>query len=516
MPSNALTRRALLRRTIQVGPALAGMALLAACGGSAATTVTTATSSVPAATSSTAPSTAASSASVASTASSASSVAATSTAATSSTASASSAAATTAAAATSSAAPATTARVAAGGTKVTMLTHWDPATTLKDFQPFVTEYAQTHPGVTVEVNAVSYDQLLQKITVAQTSGSIYDIYHIYDLWLAQLVRNTSLAAAPGDVATAIKDAYPPSAVDGSSSQGHVYGFPTEIDTYALNYNKRLFQEAGVADAPKTWADLEAAARKLTKTDATGAITQQGFGLITGWDAGVVHPWLSMLWSDGGEFLAPDFKQAAFNSTAGLDALGLYQRLINEKLTDPKLSASYSTNFINEKTAMIVMANWWQSTLQSKMKDNYADVATAPIPIGPAGQKSIAASYSWLFAVDRTSKQQPDAWQFLEWVNGPAAAGKSSRMGDWLLAQGILPSRTSDQQAHTDKLGTPFLKTYVDALQTARPFPNVLDGAEITTDMQKQIETVVKSGGDAKAALSNAETQINALLKKDYG
>jgi multiple sugar transport system substrate-binding protein len=272
----------------------------------------------------------------------------------------------------------------------------------------------------------------------------------------------------------------------------------------------------VADAPKTWADLEAAARKLTKTDATGAITQQGFGLITGWDAGVVHPWLSMLWSDGGEFLAPDFKQAAFNSTAGLDALGLYQRLINEKLTDPKLSASYSTNFINEKTAMIVMANWWQSTLQSKMKDNYADVATAPIPIGPAGQKSIAASYSWLFAVDRTSKQQPEAWQFLEWVNGPAAAGKSSRMGDWLLAQGILPSRTSDQQAHTDKLGTPFLKTYVDALQTARPFPNVLDGAEITTDMQKQIETVVKSGGDAKAALSNAETQINALLKKDYG
>jgi multiple sugar transport system substrate-binding protein len=397
-----------------------------------------------------------------------------------------------------------------------VLTHWDPATTLKTFLPYVAEYAQTHPGVTVEVSTVSFDQLLQKITVAQTSGSIYDIYHIYDLWLAQLIRNTSLAAAPADVATAIKGAYPAGAVDGASSQGHVYGFPTEIDTYALNYNKRLFQEAGVAEAPKTWADLEAAARKLTKTDGTGAISQQGFGLITGWDSGVVHPWLSMLWSDGGDFLAPDFKQATFNSTAGLDALGLYQRLINEKLSDPKLSAAYSTNFINEKTAMIVMANWWQSSLQSKMKENYADVATAPIPIGPAGKTSIAASYSWLFAVDRTSKLQPDAWQFLQWVNGPAAAGKSSRMGDWLLAQGILPSRTSDQQAHTDKLGTPFLKTYVDALQTARPFPIVLDGSQITTDMQKQVEGVVKTGADPKVALTNAETEINALLKKDYG
>jgi len=71
------------------------------------------------------------------------------------------------------------------------------------------------------------------------------------------------------------------------------------------------------------------------------------------------------------------------------------------------------------------------------------------------------------------------------------------MGDWLLAQGILPSRTSDQQAHTDKLGTPFLKTYVDALQTARPFPIVLDGSQITTDMQKQVEGVVKTGADPK-------------------
>jgi len=380
----------------------------------------------------------------------------------------------------------------------------------------VNEYQQTHPGVTVEVSTVAFDQLLNKITVAQASGSIYDVYHIYDLWLAELVKNRAVASAPQDVDGVIRGAYPSGAVDAVSSQGHLYGFPTEIDTYALNYNRRLFQEAGVADPPKTWAELTAAAQKLTKVDGSGAITQEGFGLITGWDAGVLHPWLSLLWSNGGEFVTGDFKKAQFNSNQGLETLDLYQQSIGQKVTDPKMAKGYTANFIGGKTAMLIMANWWQSALQSKMKDSYADVATAPIPTGPSGTKSTAVAYAWLFAVDPTSKVQPDAWQFLQWVNGPAAGGKSSRMGDWLLGQGILPSRNSDLTAHQTELGTPFLKPYVDALQTARPFPIVLAGTEITTDMQKQIEGVVLNNAAPKDALIAAETQINALLQKNYG
>ena len=42
----------------------------------------------------------------------------------------------------------------------------------------------------------------------------------------------------------------------ASVGGTLYGIPNEIDVYALNYNKALFKEAGIAAAPKTWAEFK--------------------------------------------------------------------------------------------------------------------------------------------------------------------------------------------------------------------------------------------------------------------
>ncbi|MCL4543031.1 MAG: ABC transporter substrate-binding protein [Chloroflexi bacterium] len=484
MMPRELTRRALLRLAARTPAVFAGTALLAACGGATITTTSTVATSTPASVRST-----------------------TTNAATSSTAQSS---------ASTPAPSAATARAAGKtATKVTMLTHWD-ATTLKVFQPYLTEYQQVNPGTTVDVLTVPFDQLLKKITVSQLSGTGYDIYHIYDLWLPDLLKNNLLAPAPNDVESDVKPAYAPGAVDAVSSQGHLYGYPTEIDTYALNYNKRLFEDVGSVGPPTNWTELLATAHKLTKTDSSGRIIRQGFGTINGWDSGVVHPWLSMLWSNGGDLLAPDFKKSVFNSKQGLETLDLYKQLINEKVMAADLGKAYANNFELGKTAMIIMANWWESGLKSTMKDHFADVATAPIPVGPSGSKAIAVSYVWLYTLNRSSKVQPEAWQFLKWLNGPAATGKSSRMGDWLLSQGILPSRNSDLTAHARELDTPFLKTYVDELQSARPFPVVLGGAEITVDLQKQIEAVEFGNATPEQALTTAQTQVDALLKKNYG
>ena len=45
----------------------------------------------------------------------------------------------------------------------------------------------------------------------------------------------------------------------ASVGGTLYGIPNEIDVYALNYNKALFEEAGIAGPPKTWDEFMAAA-----------------------------------------------------------------------------------------------------------------------------------------------------------------------------------------------------------------------------------------------------------------
>ena len=98
-------------------------------------------------------------------------------------------------------------------------------------------------------------------------------------------------------------------------------------------------------------------------------------------------------------------------------------------TDSTMSAAnanttgpYLDNFVNGRTAMIVMANWWQSALKQAMGDNYKNVATAPIPTGPSGTKSSSISYSWLTMVN--AKADADAKQ----AEADQAAAEQSTVG----------------------------------------------------------------------------------------
>ncbi|HEX6544458.1 MAG TPA: ABC transporter substrate-binding protein [Ktedonobacterales bacterium] len=407
---------------------------------------------------------------------------------------------------------------------ITYLTHWS-GPQIDQIKQAIANYNKIEPNVTIQVRNVPFGNLLTTITTQAGSSSGPTIMGIYDLWMPQLVQNGVLAAAPDTYTQDIQGAFPKSIASGVSVDNKIYGYPNEIDLYALNYNKALFQEAGISAPPKTWSELVTDAQKLTKRDSSGKITQQGFGIITSWNSGVVHPWLSLVNSNGGELLSADHKPQ-LNSTAVQQTADLYHQLIAvDHTTDPAMGeANASTtgpfldNFANGKTAMIIMANWWESALKDSMKDKFANVATAPIPVGPSGSGSHSVSYSWsdVVSAHATPDQQAAAWKFLKWLNG-ADSGKngSSAMGDILMGMGILPSRTSDIQAHQSELSDPFIKTYVDEMANAMPFPIVLGGDEITTKLQKDIESLDFGQATSQQAMSQAQSDLTQILGQYY-
>ena len=127
------------------------------------------------------------------------------------------------------------------------------------------------------------------------------IVGIYDAWLPELVRDGLAAQAPDEIAAEVKSEWPASVVGAASQNGAVYGVPNEVDLYQLNYNKALFDEAGVAEPPADWDGVVKAAEQIT---ALGD-DMQGIGFITNWSSGAVHPFLSLLASNGGSFLNED-------------------------------------------------------------------------------------------------------------------------------------------------------------------------------------------------------------------
>ncbi|PSJ58987.1 ABC transporter substrate-binding protein [Pseudaminobacter soli (ex Li et al. 2025)] len=399
---------------------------------------------------------------------------------------------------------------------ISYLTHWSPETVAL-LEAAAKDYSKDHPDVAVTVRAVPFGDLLTTLRSQGGSSDGPTIGGIYDLWLPELARDKLVAPAPEAVASDVKQAWPAGVVSAASVGGTLYGIPNEIDVYALNYNKDLFKEAGIEAPPKTWDELREAAKKLTKKDAG----QQGFGMINSWAAGVVHPFSSLLVSNGGD-LVKDGKPTLNSKQAG-ETFQLYEELIKDGVSDPSMATAdanttgpFLDNFVSGKTGMIIMANWWESALKSGMGYKFSNIATAPIPVGPSGDKPHSISYSWMTVVNAKAgeAEQKAAWDFLAWLNSPQS-GKNgaSAMSDILMSMGILPSRSSDIEAHKDKLGSEFLSGYVSVLADAKPFPVVLGGQEFSESLQQTLEALQYGQASAQDAQANAQTDATSILER---
>lgn len=398
--------------------------------------------------------------------------------------------------------------------EISFLTHWGPDQ-VSALEAAATAFAETNPGVKVTVQAVPFANLLSTLRT-QSGASGPTIAGIYDLWLPELAQDGIAAKAPADYASDITANWPENIVSAASNGGDVYGYPNEIDLYALNYNTKLFADAGISEPPATFDELLAVAEQLTD-EANGI---QGLGVITNWTSGAIHPFLSLAASNGGSLL-DDSGQAALTDPKVVAVAELYQKLVDAKAIVPEMSAAnanttgpYLDNFANGKTAMIIMANWWQSALKDAMGDNYADVATTGIPMGPDGTKHSSISYSWMTVVNASAsaEQQEAAWKFLQYLNGPdSGQAGSSAMADILVGMGILPSRTSDIDAHQSQLSDPFLTGYVEHLTDATPFPTFIGGDAASQALQRHVEALIFGQSTPQQAMEQATADVDAAI-----
>jgi len=392
--------------------------------------------------------------------------------------------------------------------KLTILTHYSQEQE-EALKKQIDKWNKLHPDIQVVHKSVAdFGQLLPTIMAQQTAGQQADILHVYALWAGQLATNNVLAEVPDEIVEDIKKNYLPTAIDTVTLNGKILGYPTEVETYGLFYNKKILQENGFNDPPQTWDELYNIAKKVTKKDSAGKILIEGFGLIKGWDSAVVHPYLSLVYSAGGSFVTDG--KVDLTSQPAIQALEFEEKFIRDGITD--ISFDAFKGFPDEKVAMVINAGWWNSSLKTLMGENYKNVGVAPIP-SPDGKHKGSVSYGFFYGVNSKSKHKEEAWQFLKWLNSEPQANGGTAEGNFLLSLSIIPARISDINALKKELEEPNNKPFIDALSYAVPELNVVPGQKIKTILQNHIEAVWTGSEKVKDALEAATKEINQELEK---
>jgi multiple sugar transport system substrate-binding protein len=283
----------------------------------------------------------------------------------------------------------------------------------------------------------------------------------------------------------------------------VIGIPALVDNLALVYNKKLFDQAGIAypTADWTWTDFRAAAQKLTNASTK----QFGWAYVNDGSEDTVWRFWALLWQAGGDILTADNTKAAFNSAAGLKAMLLLRDMA---VTDKSVyldsgNGNYLNLFNSGKIAMLWTGPWDIATIN---KDVAFGVQILPADMSHA---TISGPDNWVI-LDNGAQNVQDAFTFMTWFTSPKVHLQ------YCIATSTLPLRTSEtklpeyRSVYLKKY--PSMDVYVKNMDNAtKARPNVASYPEISAAIGQAVQAVLLGKAEPQAALSSAEQQINSIL-----
>lgn len=304
---------------------------------------------------------------------------------------------------------------AAGGEQVTLTWgFWGSPEEAATHEKVAKAFMDSHPNIKIQTWNQPWDQYFTKLKTLWASGDASQIPDVLFLWPTPSYAATGVLE---DLTPYIEKSnyntgdYWPNLLESATYNGHIYGFPRDISTEVLYYNKDIFDKAGV-EYPNdnwTWDDFLAAAKKLSVVEGSGRVTRYALGMEGGkWGLWVNQNKGSIL----DDMRNPS--KCTLTEPAAVDAIKFFAGMMNDKLAmrsaDLSQAGGDAAVFQSGQVAMIIQ-NSSRVSAFNQANMNY-DTAVVPIPKG--GQRaSTAGGAAWVMSAKSAHKDA--AWTFLEWL-----------------------------------------------------------------------------------------------------
>ena len=236
---------------------------------------------------------------------------------------------------------------------------WNPsqAKSLGDWFDWVSQsFAQKKSGTKVEFQFVPFGtEYVQKLLASFAAGNPPDAYHSSIIWARDFYDRgvlTELDAFLGQTPELAPDKFFGVSNFYRTTKGKTFGVPMEgPDSNVVLINTKIFKEAGLdpqGENIKTWDDFAETARKLTKRDASGNITQAGW-LVQDWRG--IEGFATWTYANGGQIQDQDQTKALFegdNARYKKNSIIECSGNVSEFGSQTKVRVNFQTKMMNNK------------------------------------------------------------------------------------------------------------------------------------------------------------------------
>ncbi|MBN1315839.1 MAG: extracellular solute-binding protein [Anaerolineales bacterium] len=300
-------------------------------------------------------------------------------------------------------------------------------------EPYEEEVANafrtSYPDINLEYEVIAYDAYWDKLNAALESGVGPDAFMLPSPLVLEYVLREQLAPLPDSWVEELEQERLTWTITPLKIDGKYYGFPAGAGMRILLVNDDLLAEAGLEpeSCPKDWNELSDYARKLTRRDADGNMTQAGLDMISQ----AYHLYGALMDQNipGGPLLYTDgeIPKANYANEDGYETWEFINQLYNKDRVDDMMFIPDQYRFQIGKAAMMVSGFYQVAyVLSEEIPVNFH---ICPVPTPPDKPDSRGGrGDQWAYVVSASSENIKAAWDWVNYFASPESEKSISLSG----------------------------------------------------------------------------------------
>jgi multiple sugar transport system substrate-binding protein len=284
----------------------------------------------------------------------------------------------------------------------------------------------------------------------------------------------------------------------SSYDGKTYFVPIGWNNIMINYNRKLFKDAGV-ELPKagwTWGDFREIAKKLTVRDAAGNVTQFGYEVPNQFF--FVQPWF---FSNGTAILNQDWTASNMLDPKMAESLQFLYDLIHvDKVSPIPGKEPMNNQFAAGQVAMISRGHWIvQNAVAAKLD---MDIA---IPPSKANDYTVIGFGG--YGISKTSKNPDLAKELVGELTSVETQKEEGEGG------GGVPGRKSAAETPSFLAFPPSAALYYQTLPHTLPVPSPANFQEVEKIFIRNYIAMMSGEISIADGVKRADRELNESFKR---
>ena len=350
-------------------------------------------------------------------------------------------------------------------------------------------FENDNPGITVNLEVQSWDNLNDVVTTKVQGGQAPDIMNGGPF--AGFAADDLLYPAEDVTSPETLADFQPTFADNASVEGVQYGLPLIASARTLFVNNDLLEQAGVSTPPTTWDELLDAA---TKVSALGDGVY-GYGLPLGSEEAQAE---SAIWFYGGGGGFGDESAITIDTPENLAAAEFIQKMVDEGATQPDAGATDRTPlidvFVQGKIGMI--EGLPPTVGQIDDGNPELDYSLVPIPTKDGSPFTLGVA-DHLMAFQNDGDKQEAITAFFDYFYS------SDVYVNWVTTEGFLPTTVTGGEALADD---EVLAPFLDALPNAAFYPSTNPQWSATDAAFKSLVGQLAQGKDPAEVLAEIQAK----------